>query len=206
MLGMVRHQGNCLRRWSQLGNVVRQGKPASRHASVRGEAKDLDSFIRAMHEISEPMALPLIRGLGPLHFSHILDLGGASGTWTRAFLALYPEARATIFDLPDVIPTAKRLMKKAGLKTRVDLVAGNYNTDTLPKGADLAWVSAIVHQTSQAQNKAMYRRATLVHTPVSGNVPRTLHRCERRHTTGAARASSPVKALAWPHGRGQGKA
>jgi hypothetical protein len=165
ILGMVRHQGNCLRRWGQLASVVLSGKPVAREVSVRGAKEDLASFIRAMHEISEPMASPLIKSLGPLKFKHLLDLGGASGTWTIPFLHLYPRAKATIFDLPDVITMARRLMKKAGLAKRVRLVPGSFYTDELPVGTDLAWVSAIVHQNSRAQNRAMFAKVFAALTP-----------------------------------------
>ena len=158
MLGMVRHLGTCLRNWGQLASVVQRGKPAERHPSVRGAEGDLASFIRAMNEISEPMAMPLIKSLGPLKFTNLLDLGGASGTWTIPFLRLNSKASATIFDQPDVIPMARRLMKQVGLSGRVRLVPGNYNTDPLPAGPDLAWVSAIVHQNSRAQNQAMFAK------------------------------------------------
>ena len=156
--GMVRHLGNCLRRWDQLAWVALDGRPAARRPSIRGPAGDLASFIQAMHEVSEPLAAPLVGGLGPLKFEHLLDLGGASGTWTIPFLRLNPQARATIFDLPEVIAMARRTMKRAGLAGRVDLVAGNYTRDALPPGADLAWVSAIVHQNSRAQNRAMFAK------------------------------------------------
>ncbi len=158
MLGMVRHLGACLRNWGQLSGVVLSGKPAARRPGIRGAAGDLASFIRAMHEASRPMAAPLISSLGPLNFTRLLDLGGASGTWTTAFLRLRPRASAVIFDLPEVIPMARRTMKKAGLAGRVDFSAGDYNRDALPAGADLAWVSAIVHQNSRAQNRAMFAR------------------------------------------------
>jgi len=158
MLGMACHLGNCLRSWGQLASVVRAGKPAARRPSVRGGGGDLASFIRAMHEISDPLAMPLIQSLGPLKFKHLLDLGGASGTWTIAFLRLNPEAHATLFDQSDVLLMARRLIKKAGLASRVRRVAGNYYSDALPTGADLAWVSAIVHQNSRSQNRAMFKK------------------------------------------------
>ncbi len=158
MLGMVRHQGNCLRNWGELAGVVMNGKPAQCRPSVRGAHGDLDSFIRAMHEVSGPMAGPLVRGLGPLKFNHLLDLGGASGTWTIPFLRMNPKAEATIFDQPAVIPMARRTMKKAGLAARVNFVPGDFYTDAMPPGADLAWVSAIVHQNSRAQNRAMFAK------------------------------------------------
>jgi len=158
VLGMVRHLGNCLRGWAQLADVVLRGKPALYRPSVLGEGGDLASFIRAMHEISEPLAAPLVAGLGRLKFTHLLDLGGASGTWTVPFLRLNPGACATILDRPEVIPMARRMMKKAGLKDRVRLVAGDFMRGALPSGADLAWVSAIVHQNSRAQNRKLFAK------------------------------------------------
>lgn len=158
VLGMLRHLGNCLRRWGDLAGVVLSGKPASRRPSVRGAEGDLDSFIRAMHEVSQPMSEPLISSLGPLKFKHLLDLGGASGTWTIPFLRMNPEARATIFDLPEVIPMARRKMMKTAYADRIKFVGGSYNKGGMPKGADLAWVSAIVHQNSRGQNRAMFEK------------------------------------------------
>ena len=41
---------------------------------------------------------------------------------------------------------------------RVRLVAGDFYQNELPKGADLAWVSAIIHQNSQEQNRELFRK------------------------------------------------
>ena len=158
ILGMVRHQGNCLRRWSQLAKVVKTGKPIEGEVSVRGVKEDRISFIRAMDEISGPVAARVIESLGSLKFNHMLDLGGASGTWTIPFLRREPDARATIFDLPDAIPMAAYRMKRAGLTDRVSLLPGDFYSDELPAGFDLAWVSAIVHQNSREENRAMFRK------------------------------------------------
>jgi len=158
MLGMVRHLGNCLRAWGQLADVVLRGKPAARRPSVLGADGDLASFIQAMHEVSEPVAAPLVADLGELKFTHLLDLGGASGTWTIPFLRLNPDACATIMDRPEVIPMTKRLMKKVGLTDRVRLFPGDFMKNALPKGADLVWVSAIIHQNSRAQNRRLFAK------------------------------------------------
>jgi len=156
ILAMAQHQGRCLRYWAQLGRVVKTGRPAERIPGVRGEAGDQEAFIGAMHNVSAPQADEVIRAVQPLQFQHLLDIGGASGTWTIAFLRACPSARATLFDLPHVIPMARRRLAAAGLDQRVKLVAGDFATDALPPGADLAWVSAIVHQNSRAQNRALF--------------------------------------------------
>ena len=157
VLAGVRHQGNCLRRWDQLARVVQTGQPARREPSIRGEAGDCESFISAMDSFSGPMVSQIVERLSPLRFQRLLDIGGASGTWTIAFLRAVPEATAVLFDLPQVIPLARERLARAGLADRVSLVAGNFDTDELPGGADFAWLSAIAHQNSRTQNRFLYR-------------------------------------------------
>jgi hypothetical protein len=108
VLAMVRHQGNCLRRWVQLAEVAKSGKPAKRTPSIRGPAADEAAFIGAMDNVSGPIAKDVVSKLKSLHFTHLLDIGGASGTWTIAFLRAAASATATLFDLPEVIPLARR--------------------------------------------------------------------------------------------------
>jgi len=158
VLAMVQHQANCMRRWSRLAQAVRDGQPPERTPSVRGEGRDRASFIEAMHVINRAAAAALIDEITPGPFTHLLDVGGGPGTWTIAWLAQQPEARATLFDLPHVIPLAEDRLRAAGLLDRVTLVAGDFDTDPLPAGADLAWVSAIVHQNSRAENRTLLRK------------------------------------------------
>jgi len=158
VLPMVRHLGNCLRRWAQLSEVVQTGNPAERKPSIRGQAADQEAFIGAMQNISGPVADTVINRLKLLRFEHLLDIGGASGTWTIAFLRAVRKARVTLFDLPPVIPMAKQNVAKAGLSDRVTFVAGDFYVDDLPAGADLAWLSAICHQNSREQNRVLFTK------------------------------------------------
>jgi precorrin-6B methylase 2 len=159
VLAMAQHQGTCLRRWAQLARVVKTGSSAEPMAGVRGEKGDTEAFIGAMHNVSAPVAEKVVADIQPLRFRHLLDVGGASGTWTLAFLRACPTGRATLFDLPEVIPLARRRLAPERDGQRVTLVAGDYMNDTLPGGADLVWVSAIVHQNSREANRQLFRKA-----------------------------------------------
>ncbi len=158
VLPMVRHISNYLHRWARLSEVTQTGKPADCGPSIRGEAADQADFIAGMHNISEPIADEVIDKLQPLKFDHLLDIGGASGTWTIAFLRAVPEAKATLFDLPPVISMAEQRLAEAGLGDRVTLVPGDFYTDELPDGADMAWLGAICHQNSREQNRALFAK------------------------------------------------
>jgi len=158
VLGMVRHQGSCLRKWAQLGRVVKTGARADQIPSVRGAEGDLESFIDAMHNISDPVADAVIAAVVPPAFKCVLDVGGASGTWTAAFLRACRTGRAILLDLPEVIDMAKRRLGTSGFSDRVNFATGDYLVDPMPRGADLAWLSAVVHQNSPAENRDLFRR------------------------------------------------
>jgi hypothetical protein len=164
VLAGVRHQANCLRRWGQLAQVVKTGLPAHRSPGIRGEAGDCESFIGAMDSFSAAAAPSVVAKLSPLRFQRLLDIGGASGTWTIALLRAVPDATAVVFDLPQVIPLAQPRLTRAGLIERVTLTPGDFYTDPLPGGADFAWLSAIAHQNSRAQNRDLYKK---IHTALA---------------------------------------
>jgi SAM-dependent methyltransferase len=158
ILPAIRHQATCLRRWVQLPHVIRNGQPAERILNIHSETEDLAAFIGAMDNFSTPAATDVISKLRNLNFCHLLDVGGASGTWTIEFLRAVPEAKATLFDLPEVIPMAKEHIAKAGLTDQVEFVEGDFYTDDLPTGADFIWLSAIAHQNSRQQNQELFSK------------------------------------------------
>lgn len=158
VIPMLRHQSVCLRRWARLPWTIQRGVPEPLEPSLRGQQADQEAFIQAMHVVSREVAPRLIQEINPGGFRCVLDLGGASGSWTLAWLDAEPRSRAVIFDLPHVIPMARQRLAALGAAQRVDFVAGDFYTDALPRGADLVWVSAIIHQNSPQENRELYRR------------------------------------------------
>lgn len=158
ILAGVQHQGTCLRRWSLLGEAVKGGTPVERRASVRGAEGDHAAFIQAMDDFNRATADEVVGRLPEIGCRHILDVGGAKGTWTFALLKRYPQARATIFDLPAVAAMARERLRTSEFRDRIEVAAGDFLADPLPTGADVAWVSAIIHQHGRAENRALFAR------------------------------------------------
>ena len=52
-----------------------------------------------MHAIAFSTALGIVAAINPGAAKNLLDIGGASGSYTQAFLPLSPEMRATIYRL-----------------------------------------------------------------------------------------------------------
>jgi SAM-dependent methyltransferase len=158
VLPMIWHIMNIMRLWSQLAAVTKTGRPGERRPSIRGSEADRAAFIAAMHAVSGPLADDLVARLGPPQFRRLLDVGGASGTWTLALLRAVPAARATIFDLPDAIVQAEARIKGSQFASRIKLVSGDFYVDDLPAGCDFAWVSAIAHQHSRRHNRELFAK------------------------------------------------
>lgn len=156
VLPMVLHAVSLWDRWSCLTEIVK-GAPCTPERPF-SRPDELRAFIGAMHVVAAPLAAGIVRAVGPGRAGKLLDVGGASGTYTIAFLEQTPGMRATLFDRPPVVEMARERLESAGLLDRVDLVAGDFYTDELPPGHDLAFLSAIIHQNSPEQNVDLYRK------------------------------------------------
>ena len=155
ILPMILHLVRLWKNWSFLTETVKEGSTRKR-VPVAGDEEDRDAFIGAMHVIGRELSAEIADGYDLSRFSLLLDVGGASGTYTSAFLGKNPVMRAIIFDLEPVIPHAKERMKAEGLLDRVSFAPGDFYKDELPAGADLALLSAIIHQNSTEENVELY--------------------------------------------------
>ena len=111
-----------------------------------------------MHAIAYRLAPGIVAAIKPVAIKKLLDIGGASGSYTQAFLEAYLDMKATLFDLPSVIKIAQMRLADTDLIDRVTFVAGDFYKDELPTDHDLALLSAIIHQNSPKQNIELYRK------------------------------------------------
>jgi SAM-dependent methyltransferase len=158
ILPMILHLNHIWKNWSLLSDVVRQGKNESLKKISDWGGEVQEAFIGAMHVVGKDLAAEIAAHYDLSHFKKLLDLGGASGTYTMAFLRRNLDLRAVIFDFAPVLAFAKKRLSEEGLLDRVELAAGDFYQDELPKGCDLALLSAIIHQNSPEQNIALYKK------------------------------------------------
>ncbi|MEM6304654.1 MAG: methyltransferase [Pseudomonadota bacterium] len=77
-----------------------------------------------------------LRVLGLKGVSHLMDVGGGTGTFLAAVGAAYPGMRLTLFDLPQVVDPARARFACNGMSDRAEIVPGSFRRDSLPTGAD----------------------------------------------------------------------
>ncbi len=163
---MLRHRASIQRSWSRLSWAVRDGLPQKGLESFLGPAQDSASFIMAMNAVAVRLAGETVEALDQAGvFSRLkpdlklIDIGGASGTYTEAFLRRLPQARAALFDLPAGIEAARRRFEGSDMESRVELIEGDFTRRGFPAGFQLAWISAIIHQMSREESRDLYAKA-----------------------------------------------
>jgi len=158
ILPMVLHMAHLWKRWSALTDVAEGMSLPEKASAFHRDEGELRAFIGAMHVIAESLAHRVVAAVAPGSSRALLDVGGAMGAYTMAFLKAVPEMRATLFDRPSVIEMARNRLADAGFLERITLKSGDFYRDPLPGGHDLALVSAIIHQNSLDQNVALFAK------------------------------------------------
>ncbi len=158
ILPMVLHMCRLWKNWSVLSEIARKGTESQEIQGLKFDDKDWKAFIGAMHVAARGLSIEIAEACDLGRFRKMLDVGGASGTYTIAFLRRNPDMSAVIFDLQDVIPTARERILAEGLSARVELVAGDFYEDELPGGCDLALLSAIIHQNGLDGNLRLFQK------------------------------------------------
>jgi SAM-dependent methyltransferase len=158
VLPMILHMNHLWDTWSNLTQIVKEGRIRQPDSGIHMTDENRKSFIGAMHVAGRELAQKIAADYDLGRFKRLLDIGGASGTYTIAFLRRNPAMTAVIFDLENVIPMAAEKISKERIKDRVDLVGGDFYKDKLPEGCDLALLSAIIHQNSQEGNLELYAK------------------------------------------------
>jgi acetylserotonin N-methyltransferase len=152
--------------WAHLDDAIREGthrwkqvygSEGSIFSSLFRTDEDRREFLMGMHGqglISSPAVVDAF-DLG--RFRKLCDLGGATGHLAAAACRRYPALRAVVFDLPDVLPTARALIAEASMSDRIELAAGDFFADPLPE-ADLFALGRIVHDWSEDKVRVLLRK------------------------------------------------
>ncbi len=75
----------------------------------------------------------------------MLDLGGGPGLIGTAIVASHPGMSGVIFDQPAVANVAQAFVGEYGLDDRIEIMGGDYITDSIGEGYDLVWASATLN-------------------------------------------------------------
>lgn len=154
----IYHSNHMWDTWTNMTEAVKKGEPAF-EASINNRGDEwLNAFIEAMHNRAKNQADPSIAPIDLNNVNKILDIGGGSAAFSMAFIRKKDTIKATVFDLPNVTPITRSYIEKEGFSGKIETYDGDYNTDDIPSGYDLIYMSAIIHANSFEENKKLVRK------------------------------------------------
>lgn len=152
---MIRHHRMLYADLADPVALLRGGRRSTRLAEywayAGGTAADELSGARvapytALMGASQPSVAAEVLDAYPLHrHRRLLDVGGGDGTFLAEVAERCPDLALVLFDLPAVAERARTRLSAAGLAGRIEVVAGDFTADPLPRGADLVSLVRIVH-------------------------------------------------------------
>ncbi len=157
-LGGLMHTNHLWNTWSNLTRVVKTG--ISAHPAEINEREEgwLFPFINAMHDRAKKQAPLQLANIDLSEIKSALDIGGGSGAYSMELVSKKPGIEATVFDLPNVVPITKIFLDKEGYSDKIKIHAGDYTKNDLPKGFDLAFLSAVIHSNSLEINQDLIKK------------------------------------------------
>lgn len=164
-MGGLMHVVHMWDNWSALTQAVKGRKTFLNRRLDKRDKKWTSAFIAAMHEIACPQAKSIVSLLNLSGVSKVLDVGGGSGAYSMSFVRRKKSIGAAVFDLPGVIPLAKKYVRKEKLLDKIKFISGDYRTDKLGTGFDLVFLSAIIHINSFKQNCALIKKCVKALNP-----------------------------------------
>jgi SAM-dependent methyltransferase len=157
--GGLMHSVNLWDSWSNLSESVKTGNSVRINTITERDDKWFKPFIAAMHNRAFSEAPSLVEQIDLTGVKKVLDVGGGSGAYSMAFVKAGDNICSTVFDLPNVVKMTRKYIREEGLERKIDTVAGDYNTDELPAGYDLVFLSAIIHINSPEQNIELIKKS-----------------------------------------------
>lgn len=155
---ILHHMRHVSANWARLGEAVRTGTGVRGTEGPARTPEQLRAFILGMQDIAKFSAREMLPHVDLSGRRHMLDLGGGPATYGITFLEAYPELRATLFDMPDVIAIGREQVEKAGMQERFSYIAGDMTRDDIGSGYDFILLSSIIHSMSLEQNREIVRK------------------------------------------------
>ncbi|MDO8746156.1 MAG: methyltransferase, partial [Thermodesulfovibrionales bacterium] len=145
---ILRHADSLWQNWSELDKIIKTGKPIRK-------AHDHEAFIMGMHNSASLKVKSVIKAIGVEGVKTALDLGGGPGTYSIEMAKKGIDV--TLFDRPETVKIARRVVKKEGIKN-INFIEGDFICDNIGRSYDLIFASQILHALSEKDNLYLLKK------------------------------------------------
>lgn len=153
--------------WNDLERSIREGQPPlDFYQWLEAHPRSLQNFQTMLRGVARGQAAAAVAAWElPSHARRLLDIGGSHAEFCLAFCRRYPELTATVFDLPGAVQTGRERVAAEGMTGRIAAQPGNFLTDDLGSGYDVALLMSVVHGHLPDVNIALLRKVAAALNP-----------------------------------------
>jgi SAM-dependent methyltransferase len=123
---------------------IRTGIPQARIDFASMPQEKLEKFYRGFYGEALSAGRELATTQDFSTARSLVDVGGGSGGLAIAMTEAWPDLRATVADLPSVVPITERFVREAGAGERVRVVAADVVAEPPPGTYDVAVLRAVI--------------------------------------------------------------
>ncbi len=157
------HHLDCWPEWTTLPVKIRAGGKGTREGKGYQE-----NFIRGMEDNARERAAAVARKIPLRSGERVLDLGGGPATYAVEWAKRHPDARVTVFDVPETLAVTRKILAENGTSRLVSLRGGDFLRDPIGGPYDFIWISQILHAFSESQCVRILRKARRSLAPGGG--------------------------------------
>lgn len=137
--------------WSNIFYSIKTGKPA--FDNIFGmtlfeyfniHPKDRTVYDNNMSSLTNLLSPVIINSYDFSKFQTIIDIGGGNGSLLMRILKNNPSLNGILYDIPEAVEGARKLLEKENLLKRCKIINGNF-FQTVPKGGDAYILKLILH-------------------------------------------------------------
>jgi hypothetical protein len=162
---IIMHHHHLMAGWSRLDESVRSGAPVRGRVSHDSDEIERESFEMGMFNLAMQIAPRIVPNVDLQGRRRLLDLGGGPGSYAIQFCLANPQLAATVYDLPTTRRFAEKTIASFGLSDRITFSEGDFISDDVPGGFDVAWLSHILHGEGPEGCAVTLRRAVAALEP-----------------------------------------
>jgi 2-polyprenyl-3-methyl-5-hydroxy-6-metoxy-1,4-benzoquinol methylase len=140
-------------------DFIRTGKPTQIHQEM--STNEWQVYQRGMRSLASFSAFEVARRMPlPRGALHMLDIGGSHGYYSVMLCRLHPGLCSVVFDLPEAVVHAAKILAQEGMGERIVHRAGNALTDELGNEEyDLIFIGSLLHHFDEKANRDLVKRS-----------------------------------------------
>jgi SAM-dependent methyltransferase len=162
---IIMHHHNLMAGWVNLDDSVKSGTPFRGRISHADNDSERENFEMGMFNLAMQIAPRIVSHIDLSGRKRLLDLGGGPGTYAIHFCKNNPQLSATVYDLSTTRIFAEKTIASFGLSERISFQEGDFISDEVPTGFDVAWLSHILHGESPEGCAVVLSRAVAALEP-----------------------------------------